>query len=94
MCQELFLGNWFIFYNFLLLLQIGFFGGCVGAEFFEDALFVAVEEGAVVAEVVGDGGVDEVAGVGGAHLEEDAVVEFAEGLAVEGAFDGGEGVGP
>jgi len=50
-------------------LEIWFFWWGVGSEFFEDALFVAVEEGAVVAEVVGQGRVDEVAGVGGAHLE-------------------------
>lgn len=46
------------------------------------------------AEMIGERGVDEIAGVGGAHLEEDAVVEVAHRGAFEGAFEGDGGVGP
>ena len=46
------------------------------------------------AELVGGGRVDQVAGIGGAHLEEDAVVELAQGMTVQRAVDGDGGVGP
>lgn len=63
-----------------------------GAEGFEAGLVLAVEEGAVEAEAAGLGGVDEAGGVVGAHLEEDAHAELADGLAAEGAVDVVEGV--
>lgn len=57
----------------------------VGAEGFELAFLFVVEEGAVEAEGAGFGVVDEAGGVVGAHLEEDAQLEFAEGFAAEEA---------
>src|ERR1700722_6671429 len=69
-------------------------GEGVGAEFFQGALFFAVDEGAIGAEFVGGGGIDEVAGVVGAHLEKDAVVEFAHGGAFERAVDARGGIDP
>jgi hypothetical protein len=55
----------------------------VGAELFHFALIFAVEEGALGTEAGGDGGVHEVAGIVGVHLEEDAHFEFAHRAAVE-----------
>jgi len=58
-----------------------------------DPSFVAVEEeGAVEAEVVGLGRVDEAGGIVGAHLEQDAKFELGEGLAAELAEQVGVGV--
>ena len=62
-------------------------GEGVGAEGFEVALLLAVEEGAVEAEVGGFGGVDEAGAVVGAHLEDDAHFKLGEGFAAEATGD-------
>ena len=46
----------------------------VRAEFFGDALFLAVDQRAVLAELVAGGGVDQVAAVRRRHLEKHEVV--------------------
>src|SRR5947207_1951855 len=56
----------------------------VGPEFLQPVLFLAGEISAVGAEPAGVWGIDQVAGVGGAHLEQDAHLEFTEGLPIEG----------
>ena len=55
---------------------------------------LAVEQGAVGAQAVGQGRVDQVARIRCAHLEEDAVIELAHGGAIQGALQGDGRVGP
>ena len=69
-------------------------GKLVRAKFFDGALFFGVKQRPMRAQTVGHGRVDEVAGVGGGHLEEDAVVELAHGGAFQGAFYSNGRVGP
>src|ERR1051325_1748852 len=65
----------------------GIVGQGVRAEGFEVALLFVVEEGAVEAEGAGLGVIGEAGGIAGAHLEEDAHGEFAEGLSAEETGD-------
>ncbi len=67
-------------------------GDGVGAEGFEGAGLVVEKESAVEAEVTGFGGIDEAGGVVGAHLEDHAVGEFAEGFSGHGSVEIIEGI--
>jgi len=73
-------------------IEPGVVGQGVGAEGFDPAFLAVEEEGAVEAEPVGLGRVNEAGGVVGAHLEEDAEFEFSDGLAAELAEEIGVGV--
>ena len=64
----------------------------VGAEGFQGAFVLVVEEAAVEAERARFGGVDQAGGVVGAHLEDDAHFKFAERLPAHGAVHVVEGV--
>ena len=67
-------------------------GRGVRAEGLQMAFLLVEKESAVEAEETGFGAIDEAGGIVGAHLEEDAHLEFAEGLAAEEAVDGVIGV--
>src|SRR5690606_32663943 len=69
-------------------------GQAVRAELLQDPLFLAGVERPVWAEARGDRGIDEVAGVARAHLEEDAQLELAERLTVEHAMEVVPGIAP
>ena len=56
--------------------------------------FLGEEESSRAAELGRGGGVHQRAGVGGAHLEEDSLCEFAEQRPVEGAVEVGQRVAP
>src|SRR5437899_95799 len=60
-------------------------GQRVGAERFERARLSVAEDSAVKAEVCGFGGVNQTGRVVGAHLKENAQLEFTERLAAEKA---------
>lgn len=61
--------------------------GRVGTEGFQRAEMLIVQKGAVEAEGGCLWAVDEVRGIGGAHLEEDAHLEFGEQLSRNPAAD-------
>ena len=58
----------------------------VGPEFFQPAFFFVVEQRQVRAEAAGGRRVDQLARIGGAHLEHHAQIEFANSLAVDRAL--------
>src|SRR5262245_19790487 len=67
-------------------------GAGVGTEGFEGTFTVVVEQGAVEAEGAGVGSINQRGGVAGAHLEEDAHGELAQGFPAKEAADVIEGI--
>lgn len=57
----------------------------VGAEFLGQDLLFTVENCKLHAQLTGGGALHQVAGIGGAHLEQDTQVEVAHGLAFQPA---------
>src|SRR5215470_7036464 len=69
-------------------------GESVGPKLFQPPLLLAVKERAMEAQLAGQWRIDEVAGVGGTHLEQDAQLKLAQGLPVEGTVQIVEAITP
>ena len=69
-----------------------FFRRGVKTEFFKNPLLFIIIQCPIEAELIGNWAIDEVAGIGSAHLEQHAIIKFTQGLAVHNFFNGIEGV--